>query len=433
MVASACRTWKPRGWRAGRLRWLVLLVGLWGCDGDDSGEVEADAAPAPLDSTPAAADVSVEPVADVDTPVVRDADTETIVDGQSSPQIDAGVFDAQPTADAQPAPVSDAAVGDALAEYYYPPVDPADDTWETVAPAELGWNGAALEALADYAGEQNSTALIVLHRGRMVLERYWGDWDLHTADRIYSAAKSVTALLVGRAQREGHLQIDDPVRRHLGPGWSRARRAAEAEITVRHLLTMTSGLDDDLALSAEAGTAWYYNNTAYHQLFPVLEAVTGESMNDVVDRWLGSPIGMRDSRWLNVTLRASARDMARFGLLILSQGRWAGEEVLGDADYITDMLTTSQALNPAYGYLWWLNGQARFRLPGDPPPAGEGPLIPNAPMDLVAALGLEDKKVYVAPSLDLVVCRHGGAANEDQFALSSFDNMLWTLLSAALP
>jgi hypothetical protein len=87
----------------------------------------------------------------------------------------------------------------------------------------------------------------------------------------------------------------------------------------------------------------------------------------------------------------------------------------------------SQTFNLAYGQLWWLNGQASYIVPEGL--AFDGPLIPNASSDLVAALGKDDQKLYVCRSLDLVVVRLGAKADPTaRLALSEFDNDLWALL-----
>jgi len=100
--------------------------------------------------------------------------------------------------------------------------------------------------------------------------------------------------------------------------------------------------------------------------------------------------------------------MARFGLLILRNGMWDDRRLVSAA-YIKESTATSQKLNPAYGYLWWLNGKASFKLAGGR--EGQGMLWPDCPADAFGALGAQDKKIYVVPSLDLVVARHGGAAS----------------------
>ena len=93
------------------------------------------------------------------------------------------------------------------------------------------------------------------------------------------------------------------------------------------------------------------------------------------------------------------------------------------------MTTPSQTLNRSYGYLWWLNGQAAT---GCPAPSSLSParFMPAAPADLIAALGKNDQKIYVVPSLGLVVVRQGNSAGASRLAASSFDNELWTKIMA---
>ena len=96
------------------------------------------------------------------------------------------------------------------------------------------------------------------------------------------------------------------------------------------------------------------------------------------------------------------------------------------------MTTPSQTLNRSYGYLWWLNGQPSYQLPGPQQTVFPGPLIPAAPADLIAALGKNDQKIYVVPSLGLVVVRQGNSAGASRLAASSFDNELWTRIMAVV-
>ncbi|MBI2760616.1 MAG: serine hydrolase [Chloroflexi bacterium] len=325
-----------------------------------------------------------------------------------------------------------------VAVEYFPPV--AGDEWETVTPADAGWDAGRLEEALTFAAERNSTAMVIVWGGRIMAERYWRDWDLHRAAAIASCQKSITSVLAGIAQEDGALRIGDRVTDYLGAGWCDAPPEAENRITVRHLLTMTSGLNDRLRYIADAGSTWYYNTPAYYRTKAVIEKAAGMSMNDYTRAKLWSRIGMQDSLWFGDLLgptpaqqyRASARDMARFGLMILAGGSWAGQDIIADKTYLADALSTSQDRNPAYGYLWWLNGKERFLLPGPASRGGDGSFIPDAPADMVCALGAGDKKIYVVPSLNLVVARHGDAAGMDRTeAVSSFDNQLWQKLMAA--
>ena len=95
------------------------------------------------------------------------------------------------------------------------------------------------------------------------------------------------------------------------------------------------------------------------------------------------------------------------------------------------MVSTSQNLNKAYGYLWWLNGKESFRIPLSTEEF-PGVLIPNAPNDLIAGLGLNDQKLYVVPSQNLVIIRMGDDAGDAQAGPSSFDNLLWEKINAVI-
>jgi CubicO group peptidase (beta-lactamase class C family) len=128
--------------------------------------------------------------------------------------------------------------------------------------------------------------------------------------------------------------------------------------------------------------------------------------------------------------------MARFGLLALSRGRWNGAPVVTDTTWFTRSWQSSSPDNAGYGYLWWLNSGASYRTPGPYlVPTVTSPLIPSAPRDLVAALGKGDKKIYVVPSLDLVVVRHGQEADVsggNPLAISNFDEQWWQRLRVAM-
>ena len=127
---------------------------------------------------------------------------------------------------------------------------------------------------------------------------------------------------------------------------------------------------------------------------------------------------------------STPRSMARFGLLALAKGNWNGTQIV-NAAYLNSATTTSQSINQAYGYLWWLNGKTSYHLP-QTQFQFSGTLIPSAPADMYCALGKNDQKIYVVPSKKLVIIRMGDVADGVNFALSDFDETLWEKISAVI-
>lgn len=337
----------------------------------------------------------------------------------------------------------------ASAQLYFPP---DGGPWEHVEPASVGWNAEGLAEALDVAAACRSSGVVILLGGRILAEGYWTpaspsrgyanyvvgqDDEGHGIEDVASAQKSVAAIITGMALERGLLRLDDPVTTYLGVGWSAASSEQERRITVRHLLTMTSGLASDLTFEAEPGTRWLYNTTAYHNVMRVIEAVTGEDRNDVTREWLSSRLGMRHSSWtvrpwadpaIGAAFSTTARDLARMGLMIQAGGRWRDDVIFEDDAFLEAMLSPSQALNPSYGYLWWLNGQDFSLAANARTTRNDGPLVPSAPPDLVAMQGALDRKLYIVPSLNLVVARLGdsGASNGE-----SFNDAFWDALMHA--
>jgi len=323
---------------------------------------------------------------------------------------------------------------------YFPPV--GSETWETVTPESLGWNVTKLSDAIIYAGTKNTYGLIILYKGRIVTEKYWNSWDKNTVYFIASAGKSVTAFLAGIAQQEGKLNINNKTSTYLGNGWTSAPLAKENLITVRHQLTVTTGPDynvpDDncmtpacLTYRADAGSFWYYYNAPYRLLQNVIVNATSTNYNTYTKTKLADKIGMKNFTWYNYILWLNSRDMARFGLLTLNKGTWNGTQLMTDQTYFSAMINTSQTHNQSYGYLWWLSGKSSFMAPATTLVFPVS-LAPDAPADMISALGKGDKNIYVIPSKDLVVIRHGDDTGDQLLGPSSFDNAFWQRLMQAV-
>ncbi|WP_298556705.1 serine hydrolase [uncultured Algibacter sp.] len=321
-------------------------------------------------------------------------------------------------------------------ELYFPPIN--SDTWETSTASELGWNESELQPLLSYIESKDTKAFLVLKNGKIVVEWYGNGSDADSNLPWNSAAKTLVAFTTGIAQEEGYLNINNPSRNYLGNAWTNATTEQEKNISVWNHLTMSTGLDytvpnnnctdpDCLVYKDESGSFWYYHNATYTLLHDIISGATNTDFNSYFDEKLKNKIGMQGA-WIPFgyfkLYYSNARSMARFGLLNLNNGVWNGTTILDDSDYFNAMTNTSQNLNKAYGYLWWLNGKDSFRGPGLTLEF-QGKLIPNAPNDLIAGLGKNDQKMYIVPSQNLVIIRMGDDAGEALLGPSSFDNDLW--------
>ncbi len=330
---------------------------------------------------------------------------------------------------------------------YFPPK--TGTAWAAADPAALGICPDRIDSLYHFLETHNTKSFILLKDGKIVLEKYFNTF---TQDSIWywaSAGKSLTAFLVGQAQEEGLFDIHDQTSDYLGVGWTSAPPDKEALITLRHQLTMTSGLDDTftptptqpdpntctdpacLNYLADAGTRWAYHTGAYRLLQDVIAAASGSTINQFTKTHVLDRTGMK-GLWFNDVMYGRARDMARFGLLALAGGVWDGDTLMHDQQYFHDMTHRSQELNKSYGYLWWLNGQESFMVPGLQF-VFPGKLIPNAPDDMYAALGKNDQKIHVVPSKGWVVVRQGNAAGYTGIGGDAvpilFDNAMWGYLN----
>ncbi len=253
------------------------------------------------------------------------------------------------------------------------------------------------------------------------MEKYFGTFTVDSLWLWNSAGKTLTGFAVGIAQEEGYLSINDTTSDYLGVGWTNLTPTQEEKITIRHQLTMTSGLADTgdifctdpacLNYLADPGTRWAYHNGPYTLLDGVIENATGLTLNQWVTQKIKVPTGMTGLfipiDYNNIFV-SNARSMARFGLLMQSQGIWNGNPVLNDPAYFQQMTTSSQAINPSYGYLTWLNGQSSFMLPQSQFSFPGSPLS-QAPADLYSALGKNGQVINISPSEGLVVVRMGEA------------------------
>lgn len=325
---------------------------------------------------------------------------------------------------------------------YFPP---ETGEWETTAPESLGWNTDSIAALYDNLELNGTRAFIVLKDGKIVLEKYWGKTILRDADfdarkNWYwaSAAKTMTAFAVGKAEEDGHLSLTDKSSDYLGQGWTSLTKEQEDKITVQHQLSMTTGMDDtkgdglepeNLTYISDAGTRWSYHNAPYTLLENVVSNATGQDYTTYFNSVLQDKIGMSGYwQWsgdLHLYL-SNARSMARFGLLMQNRGVWDDTRIINES-FVDAAIRPSQNINKSYGYLWWLNGGEGFMIPQSQLKF-PGTMLPNAPTDIYSGLGKNGQYVCISPSDGLVIIRMGDSPDNSLVPVN-YLNDIWRMMN----
>lgn len=322
---------------------------------------------------------------------------------------------------------------------YFPPNTGND--WDTISPSSLNWCNEKVENLYGYLDTTNTKAFILLQDGKIVLENYFNNHTPTSAWQWASAAKTITAFMVGIAQQENHLKISDTSSMYLGEQWTSLLPNQEQKITIFNQLTMTSGLDDAvpdhfctlsscLIYKADAGSRWAYHNGPYTLLDKVIENATGLTLNNYTTQKLKNPIGMSGlfvPVGYNNIFYSNAQSMARFGLLMLNKGNWNGNQILTDKEFYNQMINSSQNLNKSYGYLWWLNGKSSYMIPNTQF-VFNGPLNPNAPEDMFVAIGKDGQFLNIVPSKNMVWLRMGESSNSD-FVPFLMNDKIWEYIN----
>jgi CubicO group peptidase (beta-lactamase class C family) len=328
------------------------------------------------------------------------------------------------------------------------------DGWSVAAPEQEGLDPALICGIGprlDGWEEANPHAVVVARHGALVYEHYFTgeDWrlsmplgvitfDAATKHDMRSISKSVTSLLVGIAFDRGWLtDLDAPVLSFF-PEYESLRTPEKDRITLRHVLTMSSGLawDEtsvpytdpsnswwqmDVApdshryvlerpLAAQPGEVFNYDSGSADLLGLILRKASGRRLDALAKEALFDPLEIDDWDWDDTAgfnpsaaagLRLRPRDLAKIGQLVLQHGAWHGRQIVSsawiDQSIIPRMTGTGLMFNgregiTSFGYLWWL-----------------GHVTDDRPEhNLVTASGYGGQRLFIVPSLDLVVVSTAG-------------------------
>jgi CubicO group peptidase (beta-lactamase class C family) len=295
-------------------------------------------------------------------------------------------------------------------------VDPRDDTadWAFSSPEDQAMDGALLAAAGDSLADQPSIlSLLVVRHGHLVYERYYHGSARDQSNNVHSASKSILQALLAIAVRRGEIGgWNDRVSAYL-PKCFGGSSAAKRRITIRHLMTMSSGLrwTEDRTeyrlqnrrdwvratlaapLRHRPGQRFAYSTGNTHVASAVLQRATGMRTSDFARRYLFGPLGITAEHWghdprgvdsggYNVYL--TPRELAKFGMLYAQRGVWKGQRILPVAA-VTRAATVVWRVDGHFNYTtgWW-----QRTLSGH---------------DMYFAWGWGGQFVYVIPDLDVVM------------------------------
>ena len=333
-----------------------------------------------------------------------------------------------------------------------PPV-PADlnDGWTVASLSSAGINHepiAWLSAAIKTGQFGNIHALLIVRNAKLVFEEYYGVYDVNKFHDLASVTKSIVSLLVGMAVDHGYLQnIDQPVVNFF-PEYADifAADSAKRKITIRHLLSMSSGLEWDewsysyshqmnshfqmqrsadwlkfvleRPLINEPGSTFTYNSGGSM----LLGGIINNSCDMYADQWaetvLFEPLGISGFQWDKNSaglvhtgggLHMRPRDLAKIGYLVLNRGSWNGEQIVAES-WIDSSTAVSINVWPEvnYGFQWWLR-----KLP-------EQGGMSTTPNDIIHGWGYGGQFLFIIPRLDMVVVAHSWNTDERETAPLSF-------------
>jgi len=316
-------------------------------------------------------------------------------------------------------------------------VDPKDDSkaWRFSSPAEQGMDSATLEnGLMSLSQEKSLLSVLIIRNNHMVAERYFHGGGVQKSNNIHSASKGVIQALVGIAVAKGLIgSLDDKVSKYL-PEYFPGTNARKRQISLRDLLTMSSGLawqeDDteyviqeradwvqailDQPLHRGPGVVFNYSTGNTHVLSAVLQRASGMSTCEFAARYLFGQIGITVEHWgrdpqgvcsggYNVYL--TSRELAKFGLLYLDRGAWQGQQIV-PAAAVEQASRRIWQVDEEFGYSqgWWTR-----RIAGH---------------DMYLAWGYGGQFSYVIPAVNVVLVATGdtrdGHVIDDNIDLRDF-------------
>lgn len=309
-------------------------------------------------------------------------------------------------------------------------------TWDRIEkPEDLGYSSARLKKAREFSEGIDTAAVVIVVNGQILDE--WG--HVETKFMTHSTRKSFLSALYGNHVNKGTIDLDKSME-ELGIDDKPPLTKIERRATIRDCLKARSGiyhtaLYESAGMKAlkpqrhshDPGTFWYYNNWDFNVLCTIFEKLTGKKIFEAMEEEIARPIGMehfsaKDGWYVNgeesihpaYPFRITARDFARFGLLMLRKGRWNGRQVL-PAEWVAEITRyysdASLYSSDGYGYMWWVAKQGN-----------KFPHLPNVKLKdgVYSARGAGGHYILVLPDYDMVIVHRVNTYQRGQ-AVSSGD------------
>jgi len=322
-----------------------------------------------------------------------------------------------------------------------------DNVWpKATRPEKAGFDSAKLAEAEAYSKTINTAAVVIVADGQIVYE--WG--DVSKKFNTHSIRKSFLSAMYGRYVRDGVIDMDKTLA-ELGIDDEPPLTDEEKQATIRDCLKARSGVYHPALYESQsmkdrkpprhtmkAGTHWYYNNWDFNVLCTIFEKHTGKKIFEALEEEIAKPIGMEDFTAEDGTyitgeesihpaypFRITARDMARFGLLMLNEGQWNGRQIV-PADWVAESTRYHSDATlygcDGYGYMWWVS------QPNNKYPHLVGVDLPEG---TYSARGAGGHYIMIIPAYDMVVVhRVNTDIKGNRVAKADFGRLLAMILEA---
>lgn len=322
--------------------------------------------------------------------------------------------------------------------YQYRSPSPQNDGLETSTLISAATDTTKLYKLYDQLlnNEHKIHSTLLMVNDKLVLEEYFGDYGQDTTHDLRSATKQVISLLMGIALDKGIIEdIDDPISKYLKePIPEKNKDPRKSEISIRHLLTMSTGLDCndwdkksagqedkvyrkkdwlqftlDLPMVEDPGSTAKYCSMGVVLAAEIIAQASGMPISEFADQYLFKPMGITQLEWGHTTktkavipsakrLYMRPRDLAKIGLLVFNKGKWNSQQLISE-EWIQISTSKQIALtNLDYGFLWW---QIPFNTK-------------NGMQKAITATGNGGQYIFILEELDMVAVFTGGAYNSEE-------------------